>query len=199
MSEKEAWRSFLVPEPEDLKPRRHRRSIYNYGPEELGMRENVVVEGGPEQFVRSNPQLFATGTTSSHEGYAYWALLKIIGNEGEVGRNGLTWYYQSEVRGGTNRAGGAIVDFVVEGALPDRDIGIRIVTPFFHDKAGAFKRGEDFEQQFFLLDQDIFVVDVNSRDYINDPTGKAAISAMTKAIDARPGYNILFRHWGISS
>lgn len=197
MSDREAWRGFIVPEPERLKPRRHRRSIYNYGPEELGLRLNVILEGGPQEFVENNPQLFATGTTSSHEGYGYWALLHIIGPEGEPGRNGLVWFYQSKVAGGSNRPGGSIVDFIVEGALPTWDIGIRVVTPFFHDKAGPFKRAEDFEQQFSLLDNEVFVVDVNSRDYINDQTGRAAIAVYSKAIEARPGYNILFRHWGI--
>lgn len=193
----ESWRSFIIPEPEPLKPRRQRGNLINYGPDELRMRENVIPEGGPEEFVLNNPQLFATGTTSSDEGFAYWALLHIIGPEGTIGTTGLVWYYQSKVGGGSNRPGGAIVDFIVEGALPNWDIGIRIVTPFFHDNAGAFKRGTDAEQVYSLLDNGIFVVDVNSRDYINDPKGIAAIRVMSKAIETRPGYNILFRHWGL--
>jgi hypothetical protein len=193
----ESWRKYVVPTPERLTPKRHRGSIVNYGPMELGLREEVVYEGGPDEFIANNPQLFATGTTSSHEGYAYWALLKIIGEPGVPGKNGLVWYYQSKVGGGSNRAGGAVVDFMVEGALPSRDIGIRIVTPFFHDQAGAFKRAEDFEQTFMLLDNDILVVDVNSRNYITDHTGVAAIQAMTKAIEGRPDYNPLFRRWGV--
>jgi hypothetical protein len=171
----ESWRKYVVPTPERLTPKRHRGSIVNYGPMELGLREEVVYEGGPDEFIANNPQLFATGTTSSHEGYAYWALLKIIGEPGVPGKNGLVWYYQSKVGGGSNRAGGAVVDFMVEGALPSRDIGIRIVTPFFHD----------------------LVVDVNSRNYITDHTGVAAIQAMTKAIEGRPDYNPLFRRWGV--
>jgi hypothetical protein len=161
------------------------------------MRENIIPAGSPEEFVNSNPQLFATGTTSRDEGYAYWALLKLIGNPGEIGKNGLIWYYQSKVEGGTGRAGGAVVDFIVVGALPSMDLGIRVVTAHFHDKAGAFKRGSDIEQVFGLLDNDIFTVDINSRDYINDQKGVAVKRVMENALQARPGYNTLFRHWGV--
>jgi hypothetical protein len=192
----QSWERYVIPEPERLKPKRHRGSIISFGPEELGLRLNET-HGGPEEFVRNNPQLFATGTTSRDEGYAYWALLEEIGPPGVIGKNGMTWFYQSKVGGGTNRAGGAIVDFIVESLGPNPDIGIRIVTPFFHDKAGAFKRGSDEEQRFMLLDNDIFVVDINSRNYVNDPTGAAVKRSISNALQMRNDMNPLFRHWGI--
>lgn len=192
-----SWERYIVPSPERLIPKRHRGSIISYGPEELRLRETVVYEGGPEEFVKNNPQLFATGTTSRHEGYAYWALLHIIGKEREIGTNGLVWYYQSKVAGGSHRAGGSVVDFVVEGALPTLDIGIRVVTPFYHDEAGAFKRATDAEQVYGLLDNDIFVVDVHSNNYINDPKGAAVIKIMSDAIEGRGDVNPLFRHLGV--
>jgi hypothetical protein len=191
------WRAYVVPTKERLTPKRHKGSLVSYGPDELHLRETEVYEGGPDSFVKSRPDLFATGTTSRDEGYFYWALLKIIGPERVLGKNGMIWSYQSKVGGGSNRAGGSIVDFLVEGIGPNLDIGIRIVTPYFHDKAGPFKRATDFEQQFTLLDQDIFVVDVNSRDYVNDDRGVAVMSVAKKALEMRPGYNPLFRHWGI--
>lgn len=191
------WRAYVVPTKERLTPKRHKGSLVSYGPDELHLRETEVYEGGPEQFVQEHPELFATGTTSRDEGYFYWALLKRIGPERTIGKNGMVWYYQSKVGGGSNRAGGSIVDFLVEGVGPNLDIGIRIVTPFFHDKAGAFKRATDFEQQFSLLDQDIFTVDVNSRDYVNDPKGAAVMMVADNALAMRPSYNPLFRHWGI--
>jgi hypothetical protein len=190
------WLKYIIPEPERLKPKRHRGSIVSYGPEHLRLREDSET-GEAEEFVQAHPELFATGTTSRDEGYAYFALLHIIGEPGVIGKNGMVWYYQSKVGGGSNRAGGAIVDFIVEGVGPNLDIGIRIVTPHFHDQAGAFKRATDIEQVFMLMDQDIFTVDVNSRDYIGDPKGVAAIQAITNALEMRPSYNPLFRHWGI--
>ncbi len=190
-----SWEAYLVPHPERLKPRRHRGSLISYGPSELRLRETIVYEGSPDHFIDRNPQLFATGTTSRDEGYAYWALLKIIGTEREIGKNGMTWYYQSKVGGGSNRAGGAVVDFVVEGLGRNNDIGIRIVTPYFHEKAGSFKRATDAEQLFMLLDQGIDVADVNSRNYVLDPTGVAVLQIISKAIERRPDFNITMRRW----
>lgn len=191
------WRKYRVPEAEDLRPPRRRARLYSFGPNELHLRETVILEGGPDEFVRNNPQLFATGTTSRHEGYAYWALLKIIGPEGMPGKNGMVWYYQSKVGGGSHRPGGATVDFVVEGTGRNADLGIRIVTPFYHSQAGAGVRAFDEEQRFMLLDNDIFAVDVFSKSYINDNTGRAAIVTMARALESTPDYGPNFRSTGI--
>ena len=191
------WRAYVVPTKERLTPKRHKGSLVSYGPDELHLRETEQFEGSPDDFVKNHPELFATGTTSRDEGYFYGALVKIIGPERAIGKNGMVWYYQSKIGGGSNRAGGSIVDFLVEGVGPNLDIGIRIVTPYFHDKAGPFKRATDFEQTFGLLDQDIFTVDVNSRDYIGTNEWGPVISIATKALEMRPNYNPLFRHWGI--
>jgi hypothetical protein len=185
----EEWRKYLVPEKERLLPKRRRGNIFTYGPEELGLRENVVYLDGPDAFVRANPQLFATGTTSAHEGYAYWALLKLIGLEGEPGRNGLTWWYQSKVGGGTNRAGGAVIDFLIEGTNNSMDLGVRIVTPYHHELQGAAVRAFDFEQGFRLLNSDVFVVDVRSKFYMNDKSGQTVIRVMNRAIQNTPDFS----------
>lgn len=166
--------------------------MYSYGPNVLGMRQNITLGGGPDEFVQNNPQLFARGSTSRDEGYFYWALTKVEGPEGEPGKTGRTWYYQSKVGGGMTQIGGAVVDFIIVGTGLMDDLGIRIVTPYFHTNAGPFKRASDFEQQFTLLANDILVVDVHSRNYIGDKTGKAAIVSAEKALEARPDYSPLY-------
>jgi len=185
----EEWRKYLVPEKSDIKPRPHRGGLFVWGPEELRLRENVIPADGPDAFVKSNPQLFATSSTSAHEGYAYWALLKLIGPEGEPGKNGLTWFYQSKVNGGGGRAGGSVVDFLIEGYTRAVSLGIRIVTPFFHETQGADVRAFDFEQSFRLLDQDVFVVDVRSKFYMHDKSGQTVIRVMNRAIQNQPDYS----------
>ena len=192
MSKKEAWRKFLVPEANSLNPPRRRQSLRSFGPRELGLRERIVYTGGPEEFVKNNPHLFATGNTSRDEGYAYWALVQIIGKEGEIGKNGLRWFYQSKIGGGSNRPGGAVVDFIIEGFGRNRDIGIRIVTSYRHTQAGSFKRATDFEQQFALLDNDIDIVDVESKNYLGDKTGRAAIVSMTRAIERQADFSSMY-------
>lgn len=186
------WKKFVVKSKNLLPIRQGRRGIFNYGQTHLGLRINVVNTDGPEQFVKANMRLFATGTTSRDEGYFYWALLKLIGPEREPGKNGLVWYYQSKV--GQN-SGSAVVDFVIEGVGPNPQIGIRIVTPHFHINAGARKRASDFEQQFYLLDNNMLVVDVFSQNYINDPTGRAVLKAAAAAIEGRPDFGPNHRRW----
>jgi hypothetical protein len=184
------WRKFLVPEKELLIPPRMPSGIYSYGPEELHLRENIIIGGGPEEFVKNNTQLFATSSTSNYEGYAYWALLKIIGEEGQPGKNGAIWYYQSKVAP-NGRAGSAIVDFVVEGILIGWDIGIRI-TSYFHTDLGSAKSAFDFDQAVFLLDQGIYPVDADGERIISDDTGTAAIIVMQESIDVQPDLSSMF-------
>lgn len=189
------WRKFLVPEKEPLKPPRRRGKIIGYGPAELHLRENVIPAYGPEAFVLNNPQLFATGSTSRDEGYAYWALLKIIGPERVMGEMGMTWYYQSKVSGGATKKGGSIIDFLVEKSGPGDDLGIRIVTPYRHTQAGPLKVAQDFEQTFSLVDNDIFAVDVYSRNYINDKTGRTVILTMKRALESQPDYSPIYHRF----
>jgi hypothetical protein len=185
------WKTFVRIQDPRL-PIKHRRvSLLNYGPAFLGLRTVLDYAEGPEQFVRDNPGLFATGTTSRDEGYGYWALLKKIGKEREPGKNGMTWYYQSK----TGEKGGsfATVDFVVENGA--RTIGIRVVTPWFHLQAGPSKRAFDQEQIVFLLDQGVDVVDVYSQNYVNDRTGRSVIKVFTNAMDDIPDHLSTTRHY----
>lgn len=175
------WKKFVVKDKDPSAAPTGRRGLFNYGPNALGLRRNIIPADGPDEFVKRNAGLFATGTTSRDEGYFYWGLLKKIGPEREPGINGRVWYYQSKVG---QAAGSAIVDFVIEG-VDGPDLGIRIVTVHFHEQAGARKRASDFEQQFFLLDNRMDIVDKKSSRYINDPTGRAVIKSVLEAMNGQ--------------
>lgn len=160
------------------------------------MRENITNENSPEEFVNSNPGLFKTGTTSRDEGYFYWALLRLIGEEGKPGKQGLTWFYQSKVAGGSTQAGGSVVDFIVSGATQGFDLGMRIVTKRFHNQAGPLKQAIDELQRSTLLDSDIFPIDVQSSDYIFDDTGAAVLRVAQDAIQMTPGRSPIYSVFG---
>jgi hypothetical protein len=189
------WKKFVTPEADPYRVPPRRRGLFYFGPRELGLRLNVDPAWGPEEFVKNNPQLFATGTTSRDEGYAYWALLKIIGEPEEIGKNGLIWYYQSKVGGGSNLPGGAIVDFVIDSVGPNPLKGIRVVTPHFHTETDPYKRASDEEQIFNLMNQNMLVVDVFSQNYIFDKTGRAVIKVMKNAINEQSDFGPNIRRW----
>jgi hypothetical protein len=187
-----SWKVFVHPPDAALKLQRGRTGIIRYGPSYLGLRYEIHPSDGPEQFVQSNPQLFATGTTSRDEGYGFWALLKLIGPEGgEIGKNGMAWYYQSKT--GEKGSAFATVDFVIE--ILRKTIGIRVVTPWFHIQAGPAQRAFDEEQVYFLISQGMSVVDVYSQNYINDDTGRAALKVYSQAISDAPDLLPIARHW----
>lgn len=186
------WKKFYHPAPGLSADKTPRVDIYSFGPKELFLREDIDYEGGPETFVNNNPQLFKTSSTSKDEGFFYWGCVKVIGRENEPGKMGLRWTYQSKVGGGSTRPGGAIVDFLIFGVLQGYDLGVRIVTKRFHNQAGPFKQATDEAQRFSLTDQGIYAIDVQSKDYINDKTGRAAIRAVEDAISLTPGLSPIY-------
>lgn len=188
------WKKFVQPQKDPALPPRRARGLFRYGQEILGLRLNITPGTGPEQFVRDNPQLFATPSTSRDEGYAYWALLKHIGPPGLPGKNGMVWYYQSKVGGG-NLPGSAVVDFVIEMFGPNPLIGCRIVTPYFHIQGGPHKRASDLEQIYNLLKQDMMVIDVFSENYIYDQTGRAVLKSMSRVINGQEDFGPAHRRW----
>lgn len=192
---KSDWRKFYQPSPE-LSGSRKRVDIYSFGPKELFLRGDIDYQGGPEEFVQNNPNLFKTGTTSRDEGYFYWGCLKEIGREREPGKQGITWLYQSKVAGGTTQAGGSVVDFRFSGAMQGYDIGVRIVTKRFHLQAGPLKQAVDELQRYTMLDAGLYAVDVQSSDYINDRTGRAVIRAVHDAITLTPGLSPIYAKFG---
>lgn len=192
---KQDWRKFYKPLPE-LSGSRKRVDIYSFGPHELFLRGDIDYQGGPEEFVKNNPQLFKTGSTSRDEGYFYWGCLRVIGKEREPGKQGITWLYQSKVAGGMTQAGGSVVDFRFSGVMQGYDIGVRIVTKRFHNQAGPLKQATDELQRYTMLDAGLYAVDVQSSDYINDNTGRAVIRAVEDAINGTPGLSPIYAKFG---
>ena len=144
------------------------RGLITRGPRVLGLARTVEYVGGPDGFVRAHPELFATGTTSRDEGYFYWACQKRLGPEGEF------WSYQVPLAGGRHQRGGAVVDFIIS-YNPSMDIGVRILTFWFHASAGAVKHAHDQEQEISLSGGNMRIVDAPSQDYIYDKTGRAVL------------------------
>jgi hypothetical protein len=166
------WKGFAVQSGQIVQPAKGLPMTY-YGPSELKLRDIVVPEGGPMGFVKAHPELFHTGTTSTDEGFFYWAEERLLGPEGPEGG----WYYQS----GNADANAAIVDFRVSrsGGLPD--LGIRIQSAYRHLGAGPFKAASDAEQIYTIMGNDMIVVDVWSEWYIGDLTGKAVLAVARQA------------------
>lgn len=173
------WKGFLAQVDPSLRSPAAHLPFTIYGPKELGLRFAIDLEGGPETFVRNNPQLFHTGTTSRDEGYFYWAEQKLLGPEGPEGG----WYYQS----GHPDPNSAVIDFRVVrgGGLPD--LAVRIQSQYRHLGGGAEKQATDAEQVYTLDAQgDFQVVDVWSEWYIDDPTGQAVLAVARTANTGDP-------------
>lgn len=186
------WKKFYHPLPTLSEDRTPRVNVYSFGPSELHLGEEIIYEGGPEEFVRKNPQLFRTGTTSRDEGFFYWGLWKVIGKENVPGNMGISWTYQSKVGGGSTTPGGAVVDFIIRGVMQGYDLGVRIVTKRFHNQAGPLKQATDEAQRFSLLENGVYALDIQSKDYIFDKTGRAAIRAVNDALTLTPGLSPIY-------
>ena len=127
------------------------------------------------------PAGFVGGTTSLSEWYIYWALLQILGPEGD------SWAYQESFLGGRHMPGGAVVDFIVyQGNV---ELGLRIQTFYYHLAAGSFKQSTDFEQRIALTGGGLLIIDVYEQDFINDNTGKAVLHVVREALAGIEHYN----------
>lgn len=171
------WTAFYHP-VRDAAPRRS--GIISYGPEHLGGREIVVVQGGPRDFVDHNPGLFATSSTSEEEGWFYWGCLQELGPHGELGG----WSYQRQVRAYGARIGQATIDFVIDVA--PRPLAVRIQTPYFHAALGPEKEEFDDEQMMTLEDSGYDVVDVPSDLYMGDESGLAVRRMVRRVVNRDP-------------
>lgn len=145
----------------------------------LGAGKEPEPSTGFEAECRDNPA-FKGGTVSITECYAYKALEIILGPEGEG------WAYQESQLGGRHLPGGAVVDFIVYGYLDQDgdqiDIGIRVVTFYFHQAQGALKQASDTEQLLDLEADNIRIIDVFEEELLRDEQGKAALWVMRDAI-----------------
>ena len=168
-----SWKAFL--KTGNVKPTQG-FALFSYGPAILGLRENVIPEGGVVDFVNSHPNLFATGTTSRDEGFFYWSLMQLLGPEGDEGG----WLYQA----GNPDANQAVVDFLIKRP-GERDLGIRIQSQYRHLGAGPLKAATDAEQVYALEDT-MDVLDVWSEWYIDDLTGRTVLAVARDAIAGDP-------------
>lgn len=141
--------------------------------------------------VSAPPAGFVGATTSVTEWMIYWAIAKVLGEPADprqppfIGYPPL-WYYQSEQFGGRRMAGGAVVDFVVSGGRGGRgrDIGFRLQTERFHLYASAEVHFKD-QAQLWQLSASMQVIDIYDQDFLNDPSGQAAIVAVKDALAGR--------------
>ena len=148
------------------------RSLMPWGFRELGLGLRIAFEGGPGE----PPANFVGGTTSKTEWYVYWALLKLLGREGNQ------WSYQESFFGGRHIPGGSVVDFVLY--MPMQTILVRVQTWRFHFGEGAEKIQADIEQKVALhsIFGEEIVVDVYEQYFINDETGRSVIEVMKDAM-----------------
>lgn len=156
--------------PEDMKTSR-----INYGARVLGLQQ------GPDRSQNSLDQFLASwvssGTTSLSEAMVYWALLKIVGPEGQG------WKYQDSVMGGRHGPGGAVVDFVVY--YRSVAYAIRLQTYRYHIAAGPEKQAYDQDQIVNLSTLNVIVVDIYEQDFIDDTSGQAVLQVVYRAINGQ--------------
>lgn len=171
------WMDFYRP-VKGFDVRDTRITLIHYGPAELGIRTDPVLDSGPEAFTRANKQLFATSSTSGPEGWFYWAMVILRGTHGENGG----WQYQRKVRPGGSKVGGATVDFLID-ARP-RPIACRIQTPYFH-RGDPGKAAFDREQAITLQRVGYDVVDAFSQLYYHKDTSGEAVLNMARRVIAK--------------
>lgn len=150
------------------------------GPKKLRLTGPTNVQGGPGD----PPPGFLNSINSKSEWIVYWALSKIFGNPPEPRRGPFTggvpdWSYQAAYDGGNRNVGGSIVDFIVYTARVP--VGIRLVTEYYHMFTNRRKQVQD-EMQKLALEGAVDVVDVYDYDFINDPSGEAAVRVVKLAI-----------------
>jgi hypothetical protein len=181
-----SWTQFYRP-VKGNDPYQNAFSIIPYGPRGLHLRDEVISESSPWAFVRAHPELFSTPSTTFDEGVFYWALLQLRGPEGPEGG----WQYQTGVRPGGQKVGGATVDFVID-VYDGKPIACRIVTPYHEGGfvfAGPEKEASDELQIFTLEEQGYEVIDAYSKLWMSDQTGLAALHVAQRVLDKDPSFN----------
>lgn len=150
-----------------------------------GMRKQVRVVGPGEP-----PAGFLTPWNSRSEWYCYWALWKVLKEEGDVRRppfiGGQRFGYQTVVNGGRSSLGGTIVDFVVY--LRGQDIGIYIQTDRYHLAADARTKTLD-HLRMLAAARYMRVIPIFETDLIADPTGEQACRTVVNALGGRSQIN----------
>gem|GEM_PF-6139681 len=133
------------------------------------------------------PPGFVGGTNSTDEWYIYWAVAKVTGYPKDPreppfqGWPGV-WDYQTPALGGFTRSlGSAVIDFVID--RPPEPIALRVVSERYHIYASAQQQAGDRLQRVRLVgDQGVDVFDLFSQDFVEDSSGRAAISVVRDAL-----------------
>jgi hypothetical protein len=161
-------------------PKLRRPPAMPTGPKRLRLTSPEEVRGGPG----NAPPGFLNSINSKSEWIVYWALAKIFGNPQDVRQGPFVggppdWSYQAAYDGGSRNVGGSVVDFIVYTAKVP--VGIRLVTEYYHLFTNRRKQVQD-EMQKLALEGAVDIVDVYDYDFLNDPTGEAAVRVVKLAI-----------------
>ncbi len=149
------------------------RTMIGRGPRILGLSKDLPTTSGPGE----PPDGFVGGTTSLSEWYLYWAMEKIL-----TPLN-IHFEYQEAQMGGRQRAGGAVVDYVIY--LWNEMILVRLQTYRFHFNVDPGQMLYDYLQLLALYGDDVIVIDVYEQDFIFDESGQAAIDIVLDIVNHR--------------
>ena len=141
-----------------------------------------------------SPPGFVSGKTSESEWPPYWALARIFKNPlnprlPPFFGGAPDWAYQSEQNTLFGISGATNVDFVV--FQPPTIIGVRILSERYHVYTSSEKQAYDEQQRAALEAAGVTVFDLYEDEYLNDPSGQAAIIAMKRAIGRLSSLNPL--------
>lgn len=130
------------------------------------------------------PPGFKVASTSLSEWYFYWASMRVLDPRRDPRRppynGGLQWLYQSSELGAfTRQKGSAVIDFFYKTQYPY--LAVRLQTFRFHLAADSLKQAYD-RKQLRAIAGYFDVIDVYEGDFINDPTGEAAILCVKQAL-----------------
>jgi hypothetical protein len=142
--------------------------------------QGVYYGPGPQE------EQYKSGTTSDTEFYIIWALRQIFKNYPNGGE-GIFWDYQKSQQGGRHLPGGSVLDFILWGR--PYNIGIRIQGTYWHFGRGEDQLADDFSQKIRLNGGGLVIVDIYEQDFINDPSGYAAIRVVLLAMERQENYN----------
>lgn len=155
-----------------------------------GPRMYALKEGHYKGPLTEPPPGFVSATTSASEWVLYWAMFKALDIPADprmppfMGYPPI-FYYQSEQFGGRQMAGGAVVDYVIQGgAKTSQNIGIRLVTERFHIYNGEDVHWHD-TNQLWRLSERMRIIDIYDQDFLPDKTGAAAVALIKDGIAGR--------------
>lgn len=134
------------------------------------------------------PPGFVTAHTSASEWRYYWALMRVLDPTRDPRKGPFTggehWIYQAAVDGVFTRSvASQVIDFVVE--LNGTRIGLRIQTERWHVMASSMVQERDKFLKINTKGVDV-MIDLFDQWSIGDPSGKAVIDQVVKALRLVP-------------